>query len=126
MRQYIQANSDINQVRYRKANKVAQKRLRNAKKLLDENQTNAFYEEVERAAMSYLSDRLTIPTADLNKETITQLLEQKNVPATLIEETKEVLSTAEFARYAPSTNQDMNALYSKTVELINQLEEQKL
>ena len=126
MRRYIQANSDINQVRYRKANKVAQKRLRNAKKLLDENQTNAFYEEVERAAMSYLSDRLTIPTADLNKETITQLLEQKNVPATLIEETKEVLSTAEFARYAPSTNQDMNALYSKTVELINQLEEQKL
>lgn len=126
MRRYIQANSDLNQVRYRKANKVAQKRLRNAKKLLDAHETSAFYEEIERAAMSYLSDRLTIPTADLNKETIAQLLEQKQVPADLIEQTKEVLSTAEFARYAPSTNQDMDSLYARTTELINQLEEQKI
>ncbi|MBR1716153.1 MAG: protein BatD [Paludibacteraceae bacterium] len=126
MRRYIQANADLNQVRYRKANKVAQKRLRNAKKLMDENQTGAFYEEIERAAMSYLSDRLTIPTAELNKETISQILAQKNVPEPLIKETEQVLSTAEFARYAPSMNQDMNTLYSRTVELINQLEEQKL
>ncbi len=126
MRRYIQANADLTQVRYRKANKVAQKRLRNAKKLMDENQTGAFYEEIERAAMSYLSDRLTIPTAELNKETISQILAQKNVPEPLIKETEQVLSTAEFARYAPSMNQDMNTLYSRTVELINQLEEQKL
>ncbi|MBO5553100.1 MAG: protein BatD [Paludibacteraceae bacterium] len=126
MRRYIQANADLTQVRYRKANKVAQKRLRNAKKLMDENQTGAFYEEIERAAMSYLSDRLTIPTAELNKETISQILAQKNVPEPLIKETEQVLSTAEFARYAPSMSQDMNTLYSRTVELINQLEEQKL
>lgn len=126
MRRYIQANADLTQVRYRKANKVAQKRLRNAKKLMDENQTGAFYEEIERAAMSYLSDRLTIPTAELNKETISQILAQKNVPEPLIKETEQVLSTAEFARYAPSMNQDMNTLYSRTVEIINQLEEQKL
>ena len=126
MRRYIQANSDLNMVRYRKANKVAQKRLRIAQKLLEANEAGAFYEEIERAAMSYLSDRLTIPTADLNKDTIAQLLEQKNVPADLIEQTKEVLSTAEFARYAPSNNQDMNTLYARTVELINQLENQKI
>lgn len=93
---------------------------------MDENQTGAFYEEIERAAMSYLSDRLTIPTAELNKETISQILAQKNVPEPLIKETEQVLSTAEFARYAPSMSQDMNTLYSRTVELINQLEEQKL
>jgi hypothetical protein len=37
-----------------------------------------------------------------------------------------VLSTAEFARYAPSTGHAMEDLYNATTNLINNLEEEKL
>jgi hypothetical protein len=44
----------------------------------------------------------------------------------LIAEVREVLSVAEQARYAPTTDNDMEQLYSRTASLINQLENQKL
>jgi hypothetical protein len=125
-RKQIKENADLTRVRYKRANKVAQKRLKAAKKLLAEGNKAAFYEEIERAAVSYLSDRLSIPTADLSKETIADILQTKGVREELIAEVKDVLSTAEFARYAPSADSQMQTLYDRTSELINQLENQKL
>ena len=125
-RKQIRENADITRVRYKHANKVAKKRLKAAAKLLAEGNKAAFYEEIERAAVSYLSDRLSIPTADLSKDTIAEILRSKNVPAELIAEVKDVLSTAEFARYAPSADSQMQTLFDRTTELINQLENQNL
>lgn len=76
-RKQIKENADITRVRYKKANKVAQRRLKAAEKLLKDNNKEAFYEEIERAAWTYLSDRLSIPTAQLNKENIAQILSNK-------------------------------------------------
>ena len=97
-RKKIQENADITRVRYKKANKVAQRRLKTAEQLLRENKKEAFYEEVERAAWTYLSDRLSIPTAQLNKENIAQILREKAVNDELIQDVYQVLTTAEFAR----------------------------
>ena len=125
-RKRIKENADVTRVRYKRANKVAQKRLKAAKKLLAENNKTAFYEEIERAALSYLSDRLSIPTADLSKDTITDILRSKGVSDELIANVNNVLSTAEFARYAPSADSQMQTLYDQTTEIINNLENQKL
>ena len=125
-RKHIKENADITRVRYKHANKVAQKRLKKAGKLLKENRKEAFYEEIERAAWTYLSDRLSIPTADLNKDNIASILHEKGVSDELIKEVNNVLSTAEFARYAPSSDHAMDDLYKATNLLIDQLEEQKL
>ncbi len=125
-RQKIRENADITRMRYKKANKVAQKRLKAAKKLLAEGNKAAFYEEIERAAVSYLSDRLSIPTADLSKDTIAEILRSKKVDEDMIAQVKDVLSTAEFARYAPSADSQMQTLYDRTAELINQLENKNL
>jgi hypothetical protein len=105
---------------------VAQKRLKAAAAALKAANKDLFYEEIERAAWTYLSDRLSIPTADLNKENIASLLHQKGVSDNLIAEVKNVLSTAEFARYAPSTDHAMDDLYTATTNLINNLEDQKI
>ena len=126
LRKQIKEAADINRVRYKRANKVAQKRLKAAAAALKANDKNTFYAEIERAAWTYLSDRLSIPTAELNKENITSILQQKGVKEDLIAEVKNVLSTAEFARYAPSTDHAMEDLYSATTNLINNLEDQKL
>ena len=126
LRKQIKENADITRVRYKRANKVAQKRLKAAAAALKANNKDAFYAAIEQAAWTYLSDRLSIPTADLNKENIAALLSQKGVSEALIKEVKDVLSTAEFARYAPSTDHTMEDLYKATTKLINDLEEEKL
>ena len=125
-RKKIKENADITRLRYKKANKVAQRRLKTAEQLLRENKKEAFYEEIERAAWTYLSDRLSIPTAQLNKENIAQILREKAVNDQLIQEVYQVLTTAEFARYAPTTDHAMQDMYDTTTRLINALEDQKL
>lgn len=126
LRKRIKENADLTRVRYKRANKVAQKRLKAARLALKANNKDAFYAEIERAAWTYLSDRLSIPTAELNKENITTLLTQKGVSEDLIKEVQNVLSTAEFARYAPGTDHAMDDLYKATTNLINKLEDQKI
>ncbi len=125
-RRQVRENADIRRVRYKKANKVAQKRLRKAKKMLDAGEKEAFYEEIERAAWTYLSDRLSIPTAALNKENIAALLREKGIADELITEVVSVLSTAEFARYAPAMAGEAKDIYTATVNLIDKLEDCKI
>ena len=124
-RKRIRENADESRVRYKKAGKVAQKRLKKAQKLMSESNA-AFYEEIERAAWTYLSDRLSIPTAELNKDNIAEILRAKGTADALIQQVRDVLSTAEFARYAPSAAGSMRDLYSATESLINALEDAKL
>ena len=126
LRKQIKEAADITRVRYKRANKVAQKRLKAAASALKSNNKDAFYAAIEQAAWTYLSDRLSIPTADLNKENIASLLRQKGVSDTRISEVMNVLSTAEFARYAPSTDHAMDDLYTATTNLINNLENEKI
>ncbi len=125
-RKKIKENADITRVRYKKANKVAQRRLKTASQLLKADNKTAFFEEIERAAWTYLSDRLSIPTAQLNKENIAQILAAKGVSETLIKDVMQVLSTAEFARYAPTSDHAMQDIYNDTTKIINQLENCKL
>lgn len=126
LRKQIKENADINRVRYKRANKVAQKRLKAASSALKANDKDRFYAEIESAAWSYLSDRLSIPTAELNKDNIASILRHKGVSDSLIKEVMDVLSTAEFARYAPATDHAMDDLYANTTNLINHLEDQKI
>ena len=126
LRKQIKEASDLTRMKYKHANKVAQKRLKAASAALKANNKDAFYAAIEQAAWTYLSDRLSIPMADLNKENIAALLRQKGVSETLIAEVKNVLSTAEFARYAPSTDHAMEDLYKATTNLINNLENEKI
>ena len=125
-RKQIKENADITRVRYKKANKVAQRRLKVAAMLLKENKKEAFYEEIERAAWTYLSDRLSVPTAQLSKENIAQILGSKGVAQELISQLLEVLANAEFARYAPTSDHAMQNIYDDITKIINQLENNKL
>ena len=125
-RKKIKENADVTRLRYKKANKVAQRRLKVAEQLLKQNKKDAFFEEIERAAWTYLSDRLSIPTAQLNKENIAQILSNKGVSDMIIKEMMHVLSTAEFARYAPTSDHAMQEVYEDTIKIINQLESEKL
>ena len=118
----IKENADITRVRSKRANKVAQKRLKKAAQRMKTGENEAFYTEIERALWTYLSDRLSVPTADLNKDNIATILRGKGVGEEIIAEVNRVLSDAEFARYAPSAAQSKEQLYKAATQIIDQLE----
>jgi hypothetical protein len=124
-RKTIRDNANIEYVKNKKANKVAVKRLKHAGKLLNEGKKESFYEEVLKAVWTYLSDKLNIPVAMLNKGNVVAELSKKNIDAELINQLTEILNTCEFARYAPSRGQEeMGNLYNDTIKVISNLEEE--
>ena len=122
-RRRIRRMADIAGMRTRRAGKVAERRLKTAKKALNAKDENAFYEAIHKAILGYVCDKLRIPLSDLTQDTVSEMLEKHSVPATTIHEVKDVLDTCQFARYAPSTDsQAMDVLYKKTSKVIDRLE----
>lgn len=117
-------NANLALVRNKKANKVAQKRLKAAGKLLKAGNRDQFYEEVLKAVWTYLSDKLAIPVAELTKERVSVELGLKSVSDEKIKSVLEILNTCEFARYAPNGGQEaMGNLYDETIQVISEMEE---
>ncbi|MDR2119609.1 MAG: BatD family protein [Tannerella sp.] len=122
-RKQVKENANIALVRTKKANKTAVRRLRAAEKLLKEHKKEAFYEEILRAVWGYLSDKLNIPLATLTKENVEAELFKYGVDESLSKEYMDILSTCEFARYAPSHAPDaMDQLFKQTRDAISKME----
>lgn len=119
----IAANNDKVRVRGRKANKMALRRMKKAKKLLAERRQNEFYDEVLRAMLGYVADKLNIPQERLNKDNIQSELTASNVPQEHIDSFLKTMSDCEFARYAPGdANANMEGVYSSAINTITQME----
>ena len=122
-RKQVKENSNLALVRTKKANKMAVRRLKNAGKLMKENKKEEFYDEVLRALWGYLSDKLSIPQANLTKDNVEMELAKYGVDDALIKEFMDILNTCEFARYAPAQASDaMDKLYEQTVDAIGKME----
>ncbi len=122
-RKQVKENSNLALVRTKKANKMAVRRLKNAGKLMKENKKEEFYDEVLRALWGYLSDKLSIPQANLTKDNVEAELAKYGVDDALIKEFMDILNTCEFARYAPAQASDaMDKLYELTVDAIGKME----
>ncbi len=122
-RKQAKENANIALVRTKKANKVASKRLKTAGKLLKENQTEAFYDEVLKATWGYLSDKLNIPVSSLTKDNVELEMIKYGASEPLVADFMEILKACEFARYAPGQgSREMDKLYHSTVSAINQME----
>lgn len=117
-------NANISKVKTKKANKVATKRLKEAKKLMTNNNESAFYDEVLRALWGYTGDKLNIPVAKLSKDNIAVELTNHGVDEKTIQEFTNLLGDCEFARYAPSaSNITVADVYDRTVALMNRMED---
>jgi len=123
-RKQAKENANIRLVKNKKANKIAQKRLKLAQKLLNEGNKDSFYEEVLKATWTYLSDKLSIPVASLTKERVGEELTAYKVDSAVINQFVEILNTCEFARFAPNSGQqEMGNLYDDTIQAISNLED---
>ena len=115
-------NNDIVGNKQRKAERLAKKYLSEAQKQLGKKE--AFYEALERALHNYLKAKLGIETADISKEKITQILENKNVDNSTINQFIEVLKNSDFARYTPFTALQMKEEFEKAKQVIIKLDKQ--
>lgn len=114
-------NLDQVKVKSRKAAKVVAKHLANAKKQLDANHTKEFYEAIFKGLYGYLSDKLNISMADLNKETIALNLKSRSVDNHLINQLVETLDLCEMARFAPVQVSEQE-VFDKAKNIINDIE----
>ena len=122
-RKQAAANANVSQMRTKKANKVAVKRMKQAGKLLAENKKDAFYDEVLKALWGYTGDKLNIPVSRLSKDNIEENLRNHNVDDALIQEFLRTLNDCEFARFAPGNdNQAMDKVYEAALSLISKME----
>jgi len=113
-RKQIELRSDKARMRYKKANKVARKYFKTAKKMLEEKKKEEFYLEISRALWGYLSDKYHIPVSQLSMENVEAKLSQVGVSKQTIDSFIDTLQQCEFARFAPGdSSQIMQDMYQK-------------
>lgn len=121
----IRENANVARVKNKKANKVALKRLKEASRHLNAGSTEKFYEAVTRAFWGYLSDKMTIPVAELNKERASAELTKHKASETVVTRFIQILDTCEFARFAPGGgNEKMNEIYDEACDVMGQMEKE--
>jgi len=121
----IRENSNVAKMKNRKAGKVSKKHLKVAQKYLSENKESEFYESVLKALWGYLSDKLNIPVAELNKDTIKGKLLQTSVKQDEVERFLELVNTCEFAQYAPSgSSGTKETILNDAASIIDSIESQ--
>lgn len=120
LKKKAERRADVVGSRNRGATKMAQKRLSLASGYLKNNLYTAFYEELHKALLGFVSDKLNMDVTDLSKDNIAASLTSSGVAEGLVSEFTGLLDACEFARYAPdSGNEAMSAHYDKAVNVIS-------
>ena len=117
--------ADVAGSRNRRANKMARTRLKSAEAYLKQGLGGAYYEELHKALMGYVSDKLMIPAADLSKETVSDKLRTRGVHEETVTALIGLFDKCEFARYAPESGQaQMENEYNEAIAAISAIEGQ--
>lgn len=106
-----------------RATRIAKKRLNRAEQYRKAGKQDEFYVEISQAVWGYLSDKFSIPLAELSKDSVQGALLGKNVDEALINRFIELLQNTEFARFAPGEKSDnMERIYQEALEAISKME----
>ena len=115
--------ADVAGAKNRKATKMAMGRLRLAGTFLKQNLYTAFYEELHKALLGFISDKLNMPAAELSRDRISEALAERGVAQGLIDTFISILDACEFARYAPDAgNEAMMAHYNSAIDVISSID----
>lgn len=116
-----ESNIDPNLKRESEAEKVAKERLSNAKGYMAQNESKAFYNEVNDALYGYVSDKLFIPAADLSRSNINLKLIEKGVDQDPADNFVQLLDKVQMSLYAGG-DADMNSLYEEAIKSITEID----
>ena len=115
--------ADVVGTKNRKATKMALKRLHLAGTFLKQDLYTAFYEELHKALLGFISDKLNIPASELTRDRISDDLTAGNVDKESIDTFIAILDACEFARYSPDAGHEaMAAHYNSAVDVISSID----
>ena len=117
-------SSNLQLLRYQRAEKVARLRFKTAKTLMEANDQAAFYTEISAALFGYLEDKLHILKSEISLEKAVEELEKRNIDASKIDTLKDCIEKCEFARFAPKGDAvaAMNDMYNELTNVIIEIE----
>ena len=125
LRKLARRRADVVGTRNRKATKMAMKRLHLAETFLRQDLYTAFYEELHKALLGFVSDKLNMPASDLTRDNISEKLTARGVSKADVDSFIELLDACEYARYAPgSGNEAMAAHYGSAIDVISLMDSQ--
>lgn len=108
--------------RRKNARKKLSQKLAVAKSHLNKNEIAEFYNEILIGLNKYVNEKLNIETAQMTKQTIRQTLDSKGVGEQTTNSFVEVLEQCEMAKYAPLSTQNNQAIYEKSLDVIEDIE----
>lgn len=122
---YTALHADMAALNSRRADKIARRRLRKASAAMKAGNKEKFYDELLRALWGYLSDKLKMPTSELLRDNVRQVLAERGVSEDKTDLFIRMIDEAEFAKYSSSDNSDdLKEVYNHAVSTINGLEDQ--
>ena len=123
LRRRAALKADVVGSRNRAATKMARKRLAVAGDFLQKNLYTAFYEELHKALLGFVSDKLAMNAADMTKENIVSRLCSEGVSEGLAADFTSLLDACEYARYSPDAGHEaMSSHYESAVEVISSID----
>ena len=115
--------ADVAGTKNRRATKMAQKRLKLAGEYLDKNLYTAFYEELHKALIGFVSDKLNIDMSEISKDNIASALTEGGVSEEQTKAFTDLLDACEFARYSPDGgNEAMRSHYDAALKVISSID----
>lgn len=117
------ANADIIGMRKSKAGKMAKKRLATAYRMMQKNDSGAFYDSVLKALWGYISDKLSIPASALTRSNVSEELTRYGADENTITHLIGVLDECELAKYTPeSLHRPLKDVYESAFSAMNELQ----
>ncbi len=118
-----QRNIDPLLLRSRQARKAALKRLEQAKVFMEKSQSRSFYDEISKAMLGYVGDKLRIPRSTMTKDNVQQKLTELQVSETNIQQFLQIVQNCEMALFAGKDNAGaMSQTYQDTLEVLTAIE----
>ena len=110
-------------IKNRRAGKLARARLRASAAYLKKDLYSAFYEELHRALLGYVSDKLLLSVSELSRERLRPALLEGGVPEATVSGFEALLDACEYARYAPSSDHSgMQEHYDTAARVISEID----
>lgn len=115
--------ADVAGTKNRRATKMAQKRLKLAGEYLGKNLYTAFYEELHKALIGFVSDKLNMDMSEISKDNIASALTEGGVSEEQTKAFTDLLDACEFARYSPDGgNEAMRSHYDAALKVISSID----
>lgn len=117
-------SGNVAYARFKRANRIATERLKQAKKHMSIETQKKFYAEISKALLSFLANKLNLDEAGIMMDQVQSLLQERKVPEETIHLYLDCLQICDFQRFAPAsaTPEEMKNFYTQARSAIANLQ----